>query len=673
MRKEIPEEKIKTSEAYFITLLNNELKRVGISSIPEISAWQTKISTEYDNDGAVEKIVGEMKKKYPDLDKNRKIKRFLANRKAQIMEERDHQPVKPPEEVLMAVQEALNKGKYLVTIKSDSKFGYENIKNALRYICEEVNKKVVSPTKLKLPFMITKEKKLTGVVLSKLSELKKTLTLVKALDARRGFKYVFFGEQTKRGHRIIAQYFSDFYMYKFQSEGDMEYILLSPTQLKLDNCIIEGMQIVAHDYLKIGETAKIPSTMPVLFVHSQHPEIRTIDYEEFKVITKGWDYEKLAKMYFGIYRHPKWFEKFIMAWSFSSLRNYSGYPLHLAILSPPGLGKSFMLEGFGNIFKEEVAAGSSSTIMGLIPSHGKGKLREGYLARCKRFGFVDEFFATLKRSLRHFSDVDSGTYLMLELLDHLQRPSLSGYGKITVNPRMKALFVSNNNAYHDLETVVDATKNLLPAFMSRILWYEMLPAHQDFIQERKSKIERMDKHSSLPSYTPALIEVIDYFSKIGLDIGDKDLKPNLDRFEPFLPSDLIPIMYKPRAGHHLLCLIDGYAKLNSLLEKREKLEVTDKDIEEATETFGIIVTSWAGEVNLLDMPPKNRIPYLRRNQRNIFEFVKANPGLGTPEILTYHSNARQYLTELSGLNLLQSVTGMDGNTQMWYTFDKEIR
>jgi hypothetical protein len=218
--------------------------------------------------------------------------------------------------------------------------------------------------------------------------------------------------------------------------------------------------------------------------------------------------------------------------------------------------------------------------------------------------------------------------------------------------------------------MVEISEELNYAFLSRFLWYSLTPQHKQFIQDRKQAVSILDRKDHSPRYSPSFIEMVDYLSARpvkGIDAGR--IFSIRDKYRQFISADLADRIYDPRADHHLLTLLDGIAKLNSIIERRANIEVRENDYEETEKIFGDMVLSWTADVNLREIPEKHRVSYLTEAQRRVYDFVEKNPGASTPDInLHLGAGADHHLRNLEHLGVLKTVTDLDGITKLWYPY-----
>lgn len=653
---------------HLAALLRSELTSLGVP-MSLVSEWQTRFSQVPSEEWGT--LLEELRELYSgEFDKGGRIASFIRSATVKMITEKEDTIPEPPEELVEALTAVLKNGKSHVVFKNDSTMPYVEVIDALAKICETRLNTGCTPQRpscYKLPFLITQSDTIIGQVVSQTMSARRSIPLLTVWASQENTVYQFFGTPQPKGYKRIAQLLDEFYIFKMRTTANHDVFLFSKEPLEIVPCRIVGMRINATDFIKVGEMAKLSSSVPCYFVHTQQPEVRRLTEAEFKERMKSMNLDSLIKSAFGAYRQPPWFEKLMIAWMLGS--KYSGYPLHLAVLSPAGVGKTFMMEGLAALTQETLASGSNDTVRGLVPSFGNGIPREGYLATCKRFAFLDEFFAMIKKSNnQNRSETDSGTYLMLEMLEHKDREVRSGVGSIRVKPRMKVLLVANSKAYNNMKTLVEVTEALNYAFLSRFMWYCLTPEHKQFIAERKSQVALLDREQNSPHYDPAFLEVVDYLSEIrvqGIDIAR--LVEIQKKYREFIPAELAEKVYDPRADHHLLCLMDGFVKLNSIIEGRPSLSPTDKDYEEVEKVFGDMVISWDADIDIRKIPERNRVSYLTERQKKAYDFIEARPGISTPDINMHLGTlSGEICRTLEAIGVVKTVVDIDGVTKLWY-------
>jgi hypothetical protein len=565
-------------------------------------------------------------------------------------------------------------GMSFICLSTDLNMSYEQSKRALRqllpyYFNDNTN---VNPNEIILPFVISKERCLTGQVISNLDAAKKSVTLVTAYTVAGEFIYQFFGETKPTECKKIpafSRYNALFYVYKFQSDSSEDVFLLSPRELEITSCKIHGMEANCYDFLKIGNMARISTTQKVFFVHSQEPAIDKIEEKQFWEYAKEFDSkERIQEALFGKYPHPEWFSAFIASWIFSG--KLGNMPTHLSLMSPPAQGKTAMLENLGKVFDQSLNDGG--TLKGLVPSFANGVPKEGYLIRCKRFAFVDEFIHIIQSSARNGSDFDGGSYQLLKVLEHSEGEFSSAFGIIKAKPKMWVMFCSNIRPYEHIKNLVDLHSKLNAAFMSRILWYIYDKEHLDYIQERKSDVMTYGNEAK-PKKNPHLTSMADLMHSFTIKIPIKIVEEIHAKYRPLVPANLELDIYDSRMIMHIYRILDGYAKYKSIIEQRGRFIYTPEDVAEVDEIIGRIVRSWSVNLDENQLTSAMKIAYLNAVYREIYDFIKMNQnttvggGVDEPTLRRLKGDASiSVVDELVKKGILKQVVG---GCRIFFTYD----
>lgn len=538
---------------------------------------------------------------------------------------------------------------------------YEQIKTLIRNLYFKDGVEVTNiafPDKRKMLYFISNEKKIKGRVVSKVFKSKKDISLCQLNEIDGELTVTFFGEPIPSFRHKEAMKLS-FYIYRFESEDQRNYILLSEKELDIQNSEIQGMEVEFSDATKISDQTKLKTQLPVFFVSKQKPEIFDITEKQFKDATQFWDEETLPNLVFGGYRHPKKFEKLILAWLFSAKLN--NYPLHLGILAKAGTGKSYLLNSLQQLFNERVIEGG--TLKGLIPNFGGSAPDEGSICKSRRLALIDEFFSLLRRAKRT-GEVDGGTDTLTGILEHQVRNQSSGKGEdfsITVNPTAKCVFISNTKAFYGLETMPDICRNLNNPFLSRVFWLIQDEEHVDYINKNKTRITMKEASAGkklYPEYNPMLIQIFDYLNKKTIDFGQfsEQIKQIFDFYMNKIPSECQEI-YQARYEHHIFLLFDGLVKINSIMEKREAIKPTQKDVDELEIIFSTAILSWTGEMQTQYMTWQQKLNTLTRNQNKLYDQIRARSLFYELKDFTFEPTITFDMDKLLTMGLVRQYNG----------------
>lgn len=543
-------------------------------------------------------------------------------------------------------------------------YSYSEIKDIAKSVmATTMDKKSNDVNNYIYPFIISKERKIKGLIISKISE-NASIPLIEITPPNDDKDMIikFFGEKFIN-YRNSQTYDELFYIYKFKSKNET-FILLSLRELPLQFCEIEGMVVNLKDENKIGERATLPKNLKVIFVYDIKEDNEKINKQQFKEITMNWKHEEIAEMLFGKFRHPHWFEKFIISWLFSG--KFTKFPLHIGIIAKAGTGKSALIEALHTQMQEieNIFDGSTSTFKGLVPSYGNSKADEGYYCRSRRIAFVDEFLTLLTRTIKGKSMSQSDeTGLLTSLLELKRRTGGSGQTeKIEVNPTAKLMLVTNEKKgiLPSLGTMAEKLNN---PFLSRILWYVQTKQHIEYIQERQQLVDA--EKNPYPKINKNFLSVYDYLNEISLSPNPIDIQNIFNETKEFVPAELEEV-YNARSKHHIACLIDGIAKYNSII-KNQELKIEKSDVEEAKELFMNLILSWnVDEMDFQKMPIRTRKEHITLKERKVYDIIEKDFGMNGMKISSIANIPQPTVHRI--LKKLQTLELIDELDNGWFPF-----
>ena len=654
---------------YLSTMMQEAMRSAGIHDVGLLAEWQEKAQS-LDPDAFVHEA-----KSLKGVDIS-PLEDYISASKSEVMVRQTPKKTKASNAIIDAMHQSLGAAStkeklgHLV-MKIDLPISNEQMKHAVKEVLNSINPHTeVAIEDIILPFFISRERALQGRVLSNLDGMKKSVTLIQAYRDNGVFKYQFFGEARpvdKKTVKPCATFSALFWVYKFITDDNEEYVLISPQELELENSTICGMEANLYDFLKIGNLARLSTTTKVVFVHSQEPAVGTLNETAFwGTATRIDTPEKCYKAFFGSYPHPQWFAEFITSWLFSG--KLDNMPTHLSILSDPSLGKTKMAENIGTVFGQQMLDGG--TLKSLVPSFANGIPNEGYLIKCKRIALVDEFVNLLSHAVRAGSSdtIDGGSALMLKVLEHSTGDHSSAFGTIKAKPRMWAMFVSNIKSHEHMRNLIDLHAKLNVAFMSRLLWYTYDEEHKAFINREKDRIMKFSDDMN-PVYSEEMCALVDYLHKVTLDIPEKEVRAILEKYRPLVPADLMTDIYDSRMVMHIYRIADGYAKYKSITERRGELVCTPQDLKDVDAMFGRIIRSWSIGVDESRLPPAVRVTYLNSAQRSVFEYVKTNEGVDEYTLVkAVGATSSEIIQELVKKGLIKLVPTV-GGVNSFYTYN----
>lgn len=517
--------------------------------------------------------------------------------------------------------------------------------------------------KVVMPILISPSEELVGIITSQIDAHKKNIVLAQVADEkigkeeRKGIRFPIFGEKPfPPAKQNVLTYETEFYLYRFETKSRKEYVLLSKEKLAPGFFKITGVVAPLKDETKLGEKATIGSGVDLIIPYSIESNVRLISQKEFENIVSDWTEEQLMEQIFGKFRHPKPFEHLIAAWLFSGKHQFD---LHLGIIAKAGTGKSSLLECLDINYDEieRIFDGSQGTMKGLVPSYYQ-TAKEGYYAKCRRMALVDEFFTTLTRSSGGKKpEQNDETGLLTSLLEQKLRTGASAKGQLEVHPTAKALFATNPK--YGLKTLPEIADKLNRAFLSRILWYIQPDSHIAFVESRKQFVQTIA--DPYPHYNPDFVSVTDYLHSVKLQAEPDKIRRIYDQWLPFVPEALIEV-YEARSLHHILALADGVSKLNYIIHKRKELGITEEDYNEASELFGMCISSWnVDQLELSKLPPRLRVQFIPIHERQVYNTIDKQPMIFKKDIdQIIGVDVRRTLARLESLGLVKWVDD-DGN------------
>lgn len=553
----------------------------------------------------------------------------------------------------------------------NKRMSYEEIKELTRELvryCFETSREETPENRFALPFLLSENCEVEGDFIMRFGDHLQNvgLTSIYYEASTRLLHVRLFGEG--RSNSVKARAYSEaFYQYRFMGEDRKEYLIFSKDEIPNGRAKVTGMYCGVVDDLKLATaTSRMPAIMgklEIIFATSVVSQVQTIDLVRFKELTWGWTADSMAESVLGKFRHPPWFEKFILAWLFSG--KASGFPLHWMMLAPPGTGKTQLIENIVlHKFREfEVVDGSINTLKYVIPHYGGTFLNPGAFARCRRVCGLDEFFTMLRRNNYSGKDADADTGLLTALLEHKER--MGGSGKHESSPiRASAKALMATNPRYGLANMADCAESLNKAFMTRSLWYVQTAQHVAFVQNNQPDLVSVPLEQALPAYDPRFIEVYDFLNSSLLDVEQRHVRSIFAKFKELVPLDLQTV-YVGRSYHHIVCLIDGIAKVNSIIEQRPVLEVLQSDVDEAEQIFGMMIASWNENLNLKAMPAYIRKGYLALEDRLAYDFIDKNPGCSLYAMEQAGiTSAGMRVTKLEDADLVTS-TKLDGKWEVF--------
>ncbi|MFW5898779.1 MAG: hypothetical protein ACOCT7_02865, partial [Candidatus Saliniplasma sp.] len=506
-------------------------------------------------------------------------------------------------------------------------------------------------------FFVSDQKKWDGRISVELEEYRQKFQLMQVFKNKEGqLFYKHFGEGVpNKGYNKIDTHTQSFYVYKFVSD-DKQYLMLSREKLNPMRCEVSGMLYKVNDAKQVGDQARLPTNQDIIFVNKVEPAIKTMDSQVLLNMAKEIDisHNWLADKMFGIWRHPEWFEKLLIA--VKSTSDEFGYPSHIIWFGPPGTGKSKLLTAIKKSFGEQhtVFSGTRSTIKGLTPSFKNSPPSEGYLLKTQRVATVDELFNLL-------SNVENKEDLFRNLLDILEHETRTfGSGNGSIRGKMEATMIAAGNPSYGFDTVVEAARELDSAFLSRNILYDMTDRHIDYIENREALVKKKKAQGEklYPEMDEQLISIFDTLcEEIRIPLDYDKLSETKEDVGKIVPSGKdIQDVYRARALHHIENLTAGIAKINSLIEKRGEFKIVEKDYKEAKTIFEMVISSWRDGVSLENLSLPTRVMYLKPKTREVYDVIDYERQMAEDELVEKFDEPINYeLGRLKSYDLVKEI------------------
>ena len=500
-----------------------------------------------------------------------------------------------------------------------------------------------------IKFYISREKTVCGKITAEIYEYSQKIPIATLLESKKRnkdtgeplFKYIsLFGEKINpTAYNKIKEIEIPFYVYRFITETNHEFILFTVDKYDIGDYVVTGMQTQCDDYKMLTDSAKLPTKLPFFFAQRlRNRIIKFANHKEFleKLNTFNYTPKDMFDFPFSMHvkrknasyllNHPEWFKWFIWSWlTHAPVGLMNDYPMHILMLGPPSSGKSWLLNSFHARTKESrhIFSGSSSTLKNLIPSFKYNPAKLGYLAESNRFAYCDEFLRCMVHLRNTVSNEskDESVAMMNDLLEHQKREAGSGISKVNVT--MTARMLATTNPVRGIHTVTDLLKAFDGSFLSRVLLYPQTQDHVNMI--RKSKDSKLKKWSFRIS-SNEWVSILDYLHTFSCDY-------NMDKVDKIYTS-VIPVLnealanhYDARHNHHIECIIDGLVKARCLSEKDMSFKAKPIDYERLELVWKSIIRSWIDGTHIKKLPVYDRIYYLPADAQWIYwrivEFKRA--------------------------------------------------
>lgn len=544
-----------------------------------------------------------------------------------------------------------------------------------------------------IKFYISPEITLGGKILAEMYDYAQdipvaTLMQTKKVNPDTGFpqstKIMLFGEKYSKAEWVkVKEVNVKFYVYRFVSERNDEYIILSTEKQTIGDYIIKGVQTQIDDYKMLTETSKLPTKLPYIFI--QEVKNRIVQYGSHEELRKRLALLQVNKTNFFnfpftlmhkgkrmIMKHPEWFKWLLWSWMLHSKKGMGQeYPMHLMIIGDHGSGKSTVIEAIHKKTKEsnQLFSGVSSTLKDLVPSFKYKPARLGYLSESNRFAFMDEFLRCIVRSNKAGQGLDEELAIMNDLLEHRKRRAGSGVSHVNVN--MTARIIATTNPIREVHAVEDLVRKFDNSFLSRWLIYYQSKKQVEMVRNcAETDIETLDYDMSNDDF----VSIIDYVHTFDATFDQEKVNEIYKDALDMLPSDLKD-HYTSRHKHHIQCVIDGIIKTRCVFEKDMSFKAKAEDYEILGNVWAEIIKSWINSDNLKNVPLKRRIHYMPDIAQYAYEVISKH---GKPmvrreseEIICKELTRTEYITAMMILLNNELINDDDGFVKPYWMEEKK--
>lgn len=488
-----------------------------------------------------------------------------------------------------------------------------------------------------IKFYISRETTLYGKIVAEIYEHPQKIPIATLVQQRKTDKdtgekkkkIILFGRgSNSREYGIIKEINIPFYVYRFITERNDEFILLTTEQHEIGDYIVTGVKTQVTDLKSLTESAKLPTKLPFFF--AQEVKNRIIKYRNHKEFFARLDYLGITKENtfdypFTISKEnltykllqPHWYKWFIWSWLTHQEKGLiNAYPMHILQIGPKHSGKSLMFNSLHAKSKEtrSIFSGSSSTLKHLVPSFKYNPARIGYLAESNRFSFCDEFLRCLinTRTTKDGSQREEGVAIMNDLLEHQKRQVGSGVSSVNVN--MTSRIFAATNPIRDIKNVEDLVNNFDESFLSRWIIYYQTEEHVQMIRRsRDSLLQLFNFNLEVNDWVGFLDYLHTFTAKY-----DMNKVEEIYSLVPDVLTENLKKHYDARHMHHIECLIDGIVKTRCMLERDPKFQATEIDYKILKEIWLTIIGSWMDFDLIRKIKVEQRIFYLPENSQYLY-------------------------------------------------------
>jgi len=426
-----------------------------------------------------------------------------------------------------------------------------------------------------------------------------------------------------------------FWVYKVISEDYKEYYILSDKDLQENEVYtFKGMSIEINDFAEMSRSMKIKSLSRLFILKEFEPDIKTLTKEQLVTYTKERKINEEDWLSFLAYHKFNTLNRFpyeteMLKSAFILSGKTEEWPLHLAIVGPTGTRKTMgHIETTAYKFSEDplICEGANSRIKGLSPSFKEKPADKGFLANAYKIGFIDEIGKMIEFEMnKHQSNVQNILGELNFLLEHKKRTVNSGNdNSCEVQASAKFMFVTN--PVSNKHTIYQHVGIMDPTMMSRIFWWIQDEEEQSFVLGKKGIIKipptpqqayktikklgngientKMVKKQGFVkgglsrcwgkiNSREEFLTLFDTCYNFICEVDDEEVEKLVNVSTLLAKEPMKNSVWKPRAAHHIILLIDGLCKHRCLFKDYDSSFTVKKEDYDLAERILIkMVKSW---------------------------------------------------------------------------------
>jgi hypothetical protein len=185
----------------------------------------------------------------------------------------------------------------------------------------------------------------------------------------------------------------------------------------------------------------------------------------------------------------------------------------------------------------------------------------------------------------------------------------------------------------------------------------------------------MQRDDVSPKRSKEFSMVYDFLNGFTVDVPIGVDEKIFAKYKELLPDDLLQEVYLGRSLHHILCLIDGISKYNSIIQHRDKIECREEDIEEASYIFGAVIGTWNANMDIYKCPRHLRYEYLSVITQGVYDKLRKMQGCTAAELqkactLSSTDYHLKMLIEYELVKVIELPNGGD-TSKRYYTWDED--